>query len=419
MTNHDLLAEIRNEYGVTISEDAVNANEGLTKTDVAKLVAQGFSFNFSDEAIAGVKSIFSDKTYDELVKEERDDLNVAREKAPIEALSYEVGGAVLPALAAAPFTGGASILPTLGRIALTGSGKTALKMAGYGAAQGTIASVGSQDEVGFGNTLLAASTSAVASPALQKTFQFFGAGIKKLAVDPILQQLQGASGKKVEDEIIRVISDSGLKPEDVITAVKNGKIIPEMSAQANETVRVIVNQMTPATPIIEQALQDRKGKFIVDVFQNLQKDLAPNVQGNVTAKSTNIFKDFSDNTDKLKQQKWETYQEVWKNQGGKYVSNATPDAKTYNSIGNGLLDIVGSSQSNGKLINEFFDVKGLPPILKLNKKGVWELTRSPTLYEGEKVKQAFMNASKRLEAGPAVKEQFVRLEKCKKKLGRN
>ena len=411
MTNHDLLAEIRNEYGVTISEDAVNANEGLTKTDVAKLVAQGFSFNFSDEAIAGVKSIFSDKTYDELVKEERDDLNVAREKAPIEALAYEVGGAVLPALAAAPFTGGASILPTLGRIALTGSGKTALKMAGYGAAQGTIASVGSQDEVGFGNTLLAASTSAVASPALQKTFQFFGAGIKKLAVDPILQKLQGASGKKVEDEIIRVISDSGLKPEDVITAVKNGKIIPEMSAQANETVRVIVNQMTPATPIIEQALQDRKGKFIVDVFQNLQKDLAPNVQGNVTAKSTNIFKDFSDNTDKLKQQKWETYQEVWKNQGGKYVSNATPDAKTYNSIGNGLLDIVGSSQSNGKLINEFFDVKGLSTILKLNEKGAWELTRSPTLYEGEKVKQAFMNASKRLEAGPAVKEQFVRLEK--------
>jgi hypothetical protein len=406
-----IIASMQKQSGVTTSNLSEETEIGLSATEKGKLFAQGLLFNFSDEAIAGTKSIFGDKTYEEYVNEERKVLNVAREKAPIEALGYEMGGAIVPALVAAPFTGGASIPATIGRIALTGSGKTALKMAGYGAAQGTIASVGSQDEVGFGNTLLAASTSAVVSPALQKTFQFFGTGLKKIVVDPILRKLQGASGKKVEDEIMRVITDSGLTADEIITAVKNGKIIPEISPQANETVRVIVNQMTPATPIIEQALQDRKGKFIVDVFQNLQKDLAPTVQGNVTAKSTNIFKDFSDNTDKLKQQKWETYQEVWKNQGGKYVSNATPDAKTYDSIGNGLLDIVGSSQSNGKLINEFFDVKGLPPILKLNKKGVWELTRSPTLYEGEKVKQAFMNASKRLEAGPAVKEQFVSLEK--------
>ena len=410
-----IISSMQKSAGVTTSTTNASTEEideeGLSVTEKAKLFAQGLLFNFSDEAIAGAKSVFGDKTYDEYVTEERKGLELSREKAPLESLGYEMAGAVLPAVAAAPFTAGTSIPAILGRIAVTGTGKTALKMAGYGAAQGTIASVGSQDEVGFGNTLLAASTSAVASPALQKTFQFFGAGIKKLAVDPILQKLQGASGKKVEDELIRIITDSKLNPEDVITQIKNGKIIPEMSAQANETVRVIVNQMTPATPIIEQALQDRKGKFIVDVFQNLQKDLAPDVQGNITAKSTNIFKDFSDNTDKLKQQKWETYQEVWKNQGGKYVSEATPDAKTYNSIGNGLLDIVGSSQSNGKLINDFFDVKGLPAILKLNKKGAWELTRSPTLYEGEKVKQAFMNASKRLEAGPAVKEQFVRLEK--------
>ena len=407
-----IIKSMQKTSGVTTNNVTTDAGEtGLSGTERAKLIAQGLLFNFSDEAIAGVKSVFGEKTYEQYVNEERKDLEDARVKAPLEALGYEMAGAVLPAIAAAPFTAGSSIPAVLGRVALTGSGKTALKMAGYGAAQGTLASVGSQDEVGFGNTLLAASTSAAVSPALQKTFQFFGTGIKKLAVDPILQKLQGASGKKVEDEIIRVVGDSGLTSEAVITMVKNGKIIPEMSAQANETVRVIVNQMSPATPIIEKALQDRKGEFIKDVFNNLQKDLAPNVQGDVTAKTTNIFKSFVDNTDKLKQQKWESYQEIWKNQGGKYVSNATPDAKTYENIGSGIIDIVGKSQSNGKLINEFFDVKGLPPILKMNKKGAWELTRTPTLYEGEKVKQAFMNASKRLEAGPAVKEQFIRLEK--------
>ena len=412
-----IIASMQKQSGVTTSNLSEETEIGLSATEKAKLFAQGLLFNFSDEAIAGTKSIFGDKTYEEYVNEERKVLNVAREKAPIEALAYEMGGMIGPALFAAPFTGGASIPATIGRIALTGSGKTALKMAGYGAAQGTIASVGSQDEVGFGNTLLAASTSAVASPALQKTFQFFGTGLKKIVVDPILRKLQGASGKKVEDEIMRVIIDSGLTADEIITAVKNGKIIPEISPQANETVRVIVNQMTPATPIIEQALQDRKGKFIVDVFQNLQKDLAPTVQGNVTAKSTNIFKDFSDNTDKLKQQKWETYQEIWKKEGGKYVSNATPDVKTYENIGKGITDLVGLSKDNGKIINDFFDRKGLPAILEMTKEGAWKLNRNPTLYEGEKVKQAFMNASTRLDGkGKGDQEVFIGLEKSMKNI---
>ena len=416
-----IIASMQKSAGVTTSTTNASTEEideeGLTITEKAKLVAQGLLFNFSDEAIAGAKSVFGDKTYDEYVKEERNDLALSREKAPLESLGYEMAGAVLPAVAAAPFTAGTSIPAILGRIAVTGTGKTALKMAGYGAAQGTLASVGSQDEVGFGNTLLAAGTSAAVSPALQKTFQFFGTGIKKLAVDPILQKLQGASGKKVEDELIRIITDSKLNPEDVITSIKNGKIIPEMSPQANEIVRVIVNQMSPATPIIEQALQDRKGKFIVDVFNNLQKDLAPNVQGNVTAKSTNIFKDFSDNTDKLKQQKWETYQEIWKREGGKYVSEATPDVKTYENIGKGITDLVGLSKDNGKIINDFFDRKGLPAILEMTKEGAWKLNRNPTLYEGEKVKQAFMNASSRLDGkGKGDLEVFIGLEKAMKNI---
>ena len=415
-----LIASMKKDLGISTTSTSDEENdideEGLSGIERTKLFAQGLLFNYSDEAIAGVKSAFGDKTYEEYVAEERKDLEDAREKAPLESLGYEMGGAILPAIAAAPFTAGGSIPAVLGRVALTGTSKTIPKMMGYAATQGALASTGSQDELGFGNTLIAAGTSAVVSPALQKTFQFFGTGIKKLAVDPILRKLQGASGKKVEDEIVRVIGDSGLTPDAVITMVKNGKIIPEMSAQANETVRVIVNQMSPATPIIEKALQDRKGQFIVDVFNNLQKDLAPNVQGNVTAKSTNIFKDFANNTDKLKQQKWETYQEIWKREGGKYVSNATPDAKTYDNIGNGIIDLVGSSKGNGNIINEFFDVKGLPALLKMNKKGVWELTRSPTLYEGEKVKQAFMTASKRLESVAGVKDQYVRLEKSFKNL---
>tara|TARA_R110001592_G_scaffold311417_1_gene586272 strand:+ start:1062 stop:3116 length:2055 start_codon:yes stop_codon:yes gene_type:complete len=388
--------------------EALKKLDDLTGLDRARLMAQGAAMGWSDEFIAMLKSMQPSVTYDEAVAEERELLKSAQEKPG--SFKYELAGSVAPGIFAAPFTGGTSLLPTLGRVVIGNTGKTVAKLAGTGAAQGTIASLGTQDDISLGNTLLAASTSAAANPLISKTLSFFGNGLKKLTVDPIIQKLQGSSGKTVEDELTRIIIDSGLKIDDVVQRVRGGEIIPEMSSGANETVRLIVNKMTPASPIIEKALQNRKGQFIGDVFNSLQKDLAPTVKGKATEKGTNVFQTFVNATNKLKQQKWETYQEIWKSEGGKYVSNVTPDVKTYQEIGDGVINLVGVSKGNGKIINDFFDVKGLPPILKETDEG-WELIRQPTLYEGEKVKQAFMNASKRLESGPATKEQYSRLEK--------
>tara|TARA_R110000796_G_C14556242_1_gene434377 strand:- start:52 stop:2106 length:2055 start_codon:yes stop_codon:yes gene_type:complete len=388
--------------------EALKKLDDLTGLDRARLMAQGAAMGWSDEFIAMLKSMQPSVTYDEAIAEERELLKSAQEKPG--SLKYELAGSVAPGIFAAPFTGGASLIPTLGRVVIGNTAKTVGKLATAGATQGTITSLGTQDDISLGNTLLAASTSAVANPLVSKTLSFFGNGIKKLTIDPIIQKLQGSSGKTVEDELTRIIIDSGLKIDDVVQRVRGGEIIPEMSPGANETVRLIVNKMTPASPIIEKALQNRKGQFIADVFNSLQKDLAPTVKGKATEKGTNVFQTFVNATNKLKQQKWETYQEIWKSEGGKYVSNVTPDVKTYQEIGDGVINLVGVSKGNGKIINEFFDVKGLPPILKETDEG-WELIRQPTLYEGEKVKQAFMNASKRLESGPATKEQYSRLEK--------
>jgi hypothetical protein len=90
-----IIASMQKQSGVTTSNLSEETEIGLSATEKAKLFAQGLLFNFSDEAIAGTKSIFGDKTYEEYVNEERKVLNVAREKAPIEALGYEMGGAIL------------------------------------------------------------------------------------------------------------------------------------------------------------------------------------------------------------------------------------------------------------------------------------------------------------------------------------
>ena len=118
--------EIRKKHGIVVNEaETVDPETNLTLSEKARLVAQGFGFNFSDEIIAGFRSL-GDETYEEAVAEERAALDAARQKEG--SLKYELGGAVLPALAAAPFTGGASIPLTLGRVAAVGAAQGLLQL---------------------------------------------------------------------------------------------------------------------------------------------------------------------------------------------------------------------------------------------------------------------------------------------------
>ena len=114
-TKSEKLARIRaNQNIVTISEDEVDSESGLTMADRARLTATGLLFNFADEAIAGVKALSPDVTYDEALEEEREKLKSAQSKEG--SLKYEVGGAIIPAVGTtiasvvgAPFTGGTSL----------------------------------------------------------------------------------------------------------------------------------------------------------------------------------------------------------------------------------------------------------------------------------------------------------------------
>ena len=78
----------------------------LDFSEKARLSAQGALFNLSDEGLALLRSLLGED-YDAAVADERAKLEAARDKPG--SLKYEIGGAIVPALAAAPFTGGASI----------------------------------------------------------------------------------------------------------------------------------------------------------------------------------------------------------------------------------------------------------------------------------------------------------------------
>ena len=113
-TTAEKLARVRAERGIVVlPESEVDPETGLTMSDRAKLAATGLLFNFADEAIAGIKALSPNITYQDALAGEREQIKAAQAKDG--SLKYEIGGALIPAVAglvAAPFTGGTSAAAT-------------------------------------------------------------------------------------------------------------------------------------------------------------------------------------------------------------------------------------------------------------------------------------------------------------------
>ncbi len=85
-----------------------------------RAVLQGLSFGSADEIEAFVRSL-GGADQQEVLDSIRDNLELYRQADPIGAYGREAGGAIIPGLLAAPFTGGASVPATMGRMAAAGS----------------------------------------------------------------------------------------------------------------------------------------------------------------------------------------------------------------------------------------------------------------------------------------------------------
>lgn len=262
--------------------DTKIALQDLTFSDRARLMAQGALMNFSDEFFAMVRSALGSETYEEAVGEERKALKKAQQKEG--SLKYEIGGAVAPALALAPFTAGASIPATLGRYVIgTGS-----KLATQGAVQGGLSSVGRQegdilDRVTENKADIATSTAtgALLNPLIQKAGSKIIEGATKIA-NPIITKIKGQLAKPIEDELARIAKTSGLEVEDIIEQIAMGKTIPELSETVMAEIRGFYSKAGQAKPIIRESLQGRRQASTEDVFATLQRDLSPNEKiGNV------------------------------------------------------------------------------------------------------------------------------------------
>ena len=275
----------------------------LTFADRARLMSQGALMNFSDEFFAMVRSIGTE-TYDEAITDERDKLKKAQGKDG--SLKYEIGGAMLP-LALAPFTGGATVAPTVARYVIGTGGKLATQ----GAIQGATSSVGRQE----GNIVdrvtdnkadiaLSAGGGALLNPLVQKVGGKVVEGITKLA-EPLIRKIRSQLAKPIEDELARIARTSGKTIDEIIEEISQGKTIPELRETTAAEVRGFYSKAQDETKsTIADSLISRKESGVIDVFSTLQKDLSSiEKTGNVLKFITNsrnfVKKSASDSYDKI------------------------------------------------------------------------------------------------------------------------
>lgn len=153
-TNEQILDFLKNQ-------DIPTKTKPVDAFDRARLVGQGATLGFGDEIVAGAKALnpFSDKTYSELVKEERDKIANFRQARPKESVALELGGGLF------------SPVGSLGLVAKAPTmAKRLTELAKEGAKVGGIYGVGTGEGVvdSAESGLKSALTGAVANPIIGK-----------------------------------------------------------------------------------------------------------------------------------------------------------------------------------------------------------------------------------------------------------
>ena len=253
--------------------------------DRGRAFAQGATLGFSDEIYGGAKGLltrdfenaqsgtgFISSRADAAragIEEQREKLAEFKEDNPYEAMAYETGGALGTGLLTAPLTGGASLAPSLGRMAAVGA------IEGYAYGVGT--SEGDIEErltSGIDDAIIGT----VANPAFQGLFRLTSTAARA-GYDASKRKLLGQISRRTEDEIKRITRSTGYSFEDLIDAVGKDQSIAEISPQAAIELKGLYNKA--GIKEVVELLRTRNKELQEVVKDTLITDLAPFADDNI------------------------------------------------------------------------------------------------------------------------------------------
>lgn len=332
--------------------------EASTGTKLRALL-QGISFGSADEIEAFVRSL-GGEDQQEILDSIRDNLELYRQADPLGSYGREAAGAVIPGLLAAPFTGGASIPATVGRLA------------GLGALEGG-AYAFNTGEGGFKNRASrvpgGVATGAVMNPAVSKTL---GAGAQMLkALGREARFLVGRRGSSiVNNEIQRLANKLQKTPEEIVQDIMDGRIMAE-----NKTLAAAVKNLRArggkAGDIINETLTARPGETRAKAAGAMDEALGGDGQLQFAKQKA---------TDKA----------VKEAENQAYAPFKEMDVN--NEVFGEMILALERVPSAGKDLLEYFQTKvgtpGYTPLFKKGKGDKVEFLRQPNAQEAEEIRKA-------------------------------
>lgn len=234
---------------------------------------QGATMGTGEEIEASLRSAVTGQPSEQIRQDIRGQLRAYREANPLQALSLEAAGAMVPALAAAPLTGGTSMsmtVPSVGRVAALSGLQGAIT--GFGTAEGDVIDR-------LPNALQGGTVAAAAGPAGELLMRGIGIPVGAV-VDFARRQFGGRGAKAVETEIQRLVQESGLTPDEIVNRIARGEIMAE-NATLQQSVRALYTGGGEASSQIRRTLAPRPTMLRRKAEEQIQRGLTPSTAGNV------------------------------------------------------------------------------------------------------------------------------------------
>lgn len=342
------------------------ASSPRVPTQRARAALQGLTFGTADEIEARARSLASGRPYEEVLAEIRGGLEAYRQDQPLASTAYEMGGAALPAIIAAPFTGGTSVPMTLGRMVLMGGTQGAAYSfgTGEGGAAERLARVP-------GGAVGGAIGGAVGGAAVRAA-----GGALNLLTDSA-RRLVGRRGSSiVENEVQRLVAQTGRTADEIADDIINGRILAE-NQTITAAVRALRSQGGDASRILQETLERRPGQTRAAAMQELRtylSDAAEPIALQAQRRSD------------------EAVRAAERAAYSQFEGVPAPD-----DVVEALADTLRRVPAASREVEEALRARtGQRPFYEIDEDGAVTFTRQPTIEEAERVRRAVENRASAL-----------------------
>jgi len=322
---------------------------------------QGATYNVADEIEAGIRSVLPESLgggeYSQIRDELRSKLKAYKKQNPNEAITYELMGALVPAVATMFIPGMQAAGP--------------LRLAGVAGLEGLTAYTGAMEGAPTKEDIVPATfsggVSAVGGPIGQMAMRGTGVVGSRL-VNLARETLGDKPANAVQAELKRLAEGTGKTVDEIAQDVIDGKIMAE-NKTLQAAVRALRSKGGEAGALITETLPARRTATRAAAMEGMQSELAQS-QGNV-------LKTMRASDEQLGRVESEAYRRVFGDN-----AEVTPD------IARTMQDLVRRFPDVRDSLSSLYGERNLVPLFAADDAGAISLKRIPTVEDAEILRRA-------------------------------